>query len=165
MSPVQIVIVGCGAVAEMYYTPALKALASGGLLQVCALVDPSEERLGVIGGFFPSCERVTTISQVKRRVDLAIVASPAKVHSQQTMELLNRGIHVLCEKPMAANVRECEGMIQAARNSGRLLAVGLFRRFFPATQLMADIIARRSCGQRDVIYPSRRIQISMAGED
>src|SRR5262245_30246423 len=116
MTSVQVAIVGCGAVAEIYYTPALKELARNGLLQVCVLVDPSEERLRVIGGFFPSCERVTTISQVRRRVDLAIVASPAMFHSQQTIELLNRGIHVLCEKPMAVNAPECEAMIRAAKD-------------------------------------------------
>jgi predicted dehydrogenase len=147
MIPIQIAIVGCGAVTEIYYTPALTELARSGLLEMCTLVDPSEERLGVIGGFFPSADRVKTISQIRRQVDLAIVASPVKLHSQQAIELLKAGMHVLCEKPMGVNARECEAMIQAARSSGRLLAVGLFRRFFPATQAMADLIAREVVGR------------------
>jgi predicted dehydrogenase len=55
-------------------------------------------------------------------------------------------VHVLCEKPLATTPADARRVVEAARSGGRTLAVGHFRRFFPTTPLVADLVARRLCG-------------------
>jgi predicted dehydrogenase len=53
---------------------------------------------------------------------------------------LREGIDVLCEKPMATNAADARRMADAARSSGRLLAIGMVRRLFPSSRLVADAV-------------------------
>jgi predicted dehydrogenase len=145
--PLNVAIVGCGAITELFYVPALRAVASTGLLQVSALVDPQHDRLAVLGSMFQGAEQVTSLADLRGPIDMAIVASPPSIHAVQAGELLGRGIHVLCEKPMARTEAECEAMIRAARSAGRLLAVGLFRRFFPSTRQIHALVRHGTLGE------------------
>jgi predicted dehydrogenase len=78
--------------------------------------------------------------------DLAIVASPPQHHAEQSIDALRAGVAVLCEKPMASSLSEGEAMVAAAEDAGGLLAVGLVRRFLPATQAIRLILANRMLG-------------------
>jgi predicted dehydrogenase len=62
-------------------------------------------------------------------VDLAIVAVPNALHAPVSCCLLEAGIHVLCEKPLARTVDECQTMLDAAAAGGALLSAGHNRRF------------------------------------
>ncbi|MEY2878513.1 MAG: hypothetical protein RLZZ15_893 [Verrucomicrobiota bacterium] len=145
--PTTIGIVGCGAVAELYHAPALRALAATGRVTVAALVDPDARRRAALAKIFPGAaqfdghEAVPTAS-----ADLVLVASPARFHAEQTIALVARGFDVLCEKPLAARVAEAEGMVAAAHASGRMLAVGLVRRHFPALREIGGFIAAGTFG-------------------
>ncbi len=142
---VRVGLAGCGAISETYYAPALAELEKTGEFQVVALMDPSPARAGLFRGDFPQAEVAGDLAGlVKARPDLAIVASPPSFHAEQTIQLLGGGISVLCEKPMANTVAEAERMAAAAQ--GKVLAVGLFRRFFPALQAVKGIIADGSMG-------------------
>lgn len=61
--------------------------------------------------------------------DLASVCLPPFGHAAATVELLNGGKHVLLEKPMATCLQECDDMLAAARNSGKLLSIVAQNRF------------------------------------
>jgi predicted dehydrogenase len=136
----RVALVGCGAISELYYAPALRALAKSESLRVTALCDPNQTRLDVLANSFPEAVRLTKLSDlVSQGADIAIVASPPKFHAEQTIALLNGGVHVLCEKPMAATLTEASAMTTAARNAGRHLSVGLFRRFFPSSQFVREL--------------------------
>ncbi len=62
-------------------------------------------------------------------IDLVSVCIPPYVHAQVTIDFLNAGSHVVVEKPMAASLKECDDMIEAAQNSGKLLSVIAQNRF------------------------------------
>ncbi|WP_223869343.1 Gfo/Idh/MocA family protein [Paenibacillus sabuli] len=57
------------------------------------------------------------------QLDLIVNASPSELHYSISLELLQRGFHVLCEKPLARSVEEVDALIAAAERSGKLLAV------------------------------------------
>jgi predicted dehydrogenase len=146
-SPARVALVGCGAVSELYYAPALRELERIGLLQVTGLVDPDSARGARLKAHFPSAwlrDEVTGASG--RDVDLAIVASPPRLHATQTIQLLRSGASVLCEKPMATSVAEAEAMVEAAATAQRVLAVGLVRRFLPACQTIRTILSQGILG-------------------
>ncbi|CAG7618817.1 scyllo-inositol 2-dehydrogenase (NADP(+)) IolW [Paenibacillus solanacearum] len=76
----------------------------------------------------------------KEELDLVVNASPSHLHFSSTLELLNRGLNVLCEKPLAKTPEEVDRLIEASRNSGKMLAVFQQSRFMPAYVQMRKVI-------------------------
>lgn len=66
------------------------------------------------------------------KVDVVSIATPTETHCEIACAFLERGVHVLVEKPMALAVEECDRMIAAAEKSGARLMVGQLERFNPA---------------------------------
>ena len=125
---IRIGVIGGGAAAEGIHLPAL-ARSTG--VDIAAVVDPVKERtdhltrrFGVRAGFDDYRDAIPYI-------DAAILGIPHQFHAPVAADLLNAGVHVLVEKPMALTTAECDVMIQASERSGALLAVGLLRRFAP----------------------------------
>lgn len=136
-SPRRVILVGCGAVARQFYVPALRTLQNAGLLRVAAVVDPSVSARELVARAFPRAGQAAALEQTTAPAGtLAIIASPPGFHAAQTIAAVERGWHVLCEKPMASTVAECEEMVAAARRQDRLLAVGLYKRFFPSSRYL-----------------------------
>src|SRR5918997_213797 len=145
---VRVALVGCGAVSQRYYAPALQELARHRLLHVSALYDPEPRNVTRIEQSFPGAYRAGDLAGLPtQQIDLAIVASPPRYHADQTITLLRSGLSVLCEKPMATSVAEAEAMIEAAGSAPGILAIGLFRRFFPAAQTIHRIISLGVLGE------------------
>jgi predicted dehydrogenase len=143
----RIAIVACGALTELFYAPALSSLGRKHRLKVAALIDPDPARLAAIQAVFPGSIGGAALADIPAGIDLAIVASPPGCHAAQTVELLGRGMHVLCEKPMARSAAECDAMVEAARAAGRLLAIGHFKRFFPATRQIKELVETQAFGR------------------
>jgi len=144
----RIALVGCGAISESFYGPAILAISAEDHLTVSCLVDPDPQRLSVLGAIFPSALQLTSLERIQSgEADLAVVASPQRFHAEQSIRLLTQGLHVLCEKPLASNLSEAEEMVKIATQNERLLAVGLFRRFFPITQFTSDLISGEDLGK------------------
>lgn len=140
-----IAIVGCGAVTERYYAPALTAL--NGRVRIVGLHDTAPARVDAIGAHFPQASRAASFGALlDLRADLVILASPPAVHAEQAIAALQAGSHVLCEKPMALSVDEATAMTAAARQHDRLLAVNMVRRQFPASRIMEGLIRNESLG-------------------
>jgi predicted dehydrogenase len=70
------------------------------------------------------------------RVDVVTVAVPTTEHHEVARGLLESGIHVLVEKPIAATLEEAEDLVDAARRAGALLQVGHLERFNPTIQAL-----------------------------
>lgn len=150
---IQVALIGCGAVSTLYYRPALMELEKQNLLRVKALFDPNPERMAYINQYFPSAIQLKDLAGLsKHNIDLAIVASPPRYHAEQTIQFLESGISVLCEKPMATNVVQGEAMIEAAITTQQVLAIGLVRRFFPAIQTIRDVLSSGILGQVTRFY-------------
>jgi len=147
--PATVAIIGCGAVAELYYAPALQQLERAGMLRVVTLFDPDNENALKLGSVFPNASIVNTFAEATDRdqvIRLAIIASPACYHAEQVIALLQAGVSILCEKPMAAKVSDCMAMIEAAKKNEQVMAIGMLRRFFPATQFIRQMIQELSLG-------------------
>lgn len=146
-APLPIVLIGCGAVAQQFYLPTLRTLSAHGEVVVQSLVDPSEAARQVLAHAFPQAEQAETIADCRAGDgSLAIIATPPRFHCSQTLDAAKRGWHVLCEKPMASTSRECEQMIAATRSANRLLAVGLYKRFFPSSRYLKDLFSEGQLG-------------------
>ena len=136
-SQLRLAVVGCGAITTLHHLPAIAA-ADG--VQAAVLVDVDGERARKLAGRFGVPEVAVDIRGLAGRVDAAIVALPNHLHAPVSIDLLRRGIHVLVEKPMAINVRECDEMIAAAEAAGAVLAVGHEFRFFDSSLLVRNLL-------------------------
>jgi predicted dehydrogenase len=146
-SPRRIILVGCGAVARQFYVPALRALQNAGVVRVSAIVDPVVTARESVARFFPKAGQGAALEQTTAPAGtLAIIASPPGFHAVQTIAAFERGWHVLCEKPMASSVSECEAMVAAAQQHQRLLAVGMYKRFFPSSRYIRGLCRDWSLG-------------------
>jgi predicted dehydrogenase len=63
------------------------------------------------------------------QVDAVVVATPSELHCEIVVEAARAGKHILCEKPMAMNARQCDAMLEAVERAGVKLQIGFMRRF------------------------------------
>src|SRR4029450_5992570 len=99
-NPVRVALVGCGAVARLYYGPALSELSRAGRVRVDVLVDPDFASAESLQAQFPGARfQRDAAGLAGDRVDLAIVASPPGHHATQTIRLLRGGVSVRCGEP------------------------------------------------------------------
>jgi predicted dehydrogenase len=77
-------------------------------------------------------------------VDIVYVATPHHLHAELTIEALNNGKHVICEKPIAINAKQTKAMVEASKKNNRFLMEALWTRFNP---IMEQIFEHVSTGE------------------
>ncbi len=80
-------------------------------------------------------------------IDAVIIATPTRTHAALALEALGAGKHVLCEKPLAGSVEECDALIAAASRAHRTLFVGHTFLFNPAVIQMRELVEQGSIGR------------------
>ena len=87
------------------------------------------------------CRSFASLEELIGQVDAASVAVPTEHHAAVVTQLLNAGVDVLAEKPMARTLADADQMIRAAASGGRILQVGHLERYNPAVEA-AGALAR-----------------------
>lgn len=143
--PLRVAVIGCGAIAEQMHLPVL----TGHLdIEVSALVDRNIERAERLAEGYGVPSWFGNATEVTAEVcDAAIVATPPSHHAPCALELIERGIHVLVEKPMATRLADAEAMVDAAERADVVLAIGFFRRLYPSTRLMRQLLEAEEYGR------------------
>ncbi len=72
-------------------------------------------------------------------IDIIYVVLPNSMHAEYTIRAANAGKHVICEKPMALTVEDCDRMIAACKKAGRMLSIGYRLHFEPYNLEMARL--------------------------
>ena len=90
-------------------------------------------------------------------IDAVIINLPHFLHCESSVFFLENGYHVLCEKPMANTVEECDRMIAAAEKSGKKLAIGHIQRFFNTTQYVKKVYDEGTLGKLCMVSEIRTI--------
>lgn len=83
-----------------------------------------------------------SLEEVCERAEAASVAVPTVAHAEVGCQLLESGLDVLVEKPMALNMAEADALLAAARRRNRILQVGHVERFNPAVAAVEPILNR-----------------------
>ena len=73
-------------------------------------------------------------------LDAVSITLPTYMHREHAVTALNAGVHVLCEKPMAMTVADCQAIVEAAEKSGKVLQIGHCIRFWPEYAKTKEII-------------------------
>jgi len=96
----------------------------------------------------------------REQPDAVVIATPNYLHARMTIDSLNRGAHVFCEKPMAMNAQEAEKMVKARNKSGKILMLGMCQRFRDDSKAIRDLVLRGELGN---IYFTKITLLRRAG--
>lgn len=111
-------------------------------VELAGILDTNAERARQIAAEFgtqviPNLEALT-----RDRFDAVSVAVPTKEHARVGCRLLDAGLDVLVEKPMAASLREADQLIASAERAGHILQIGHVERFNPAVGAAQKVVSR-----------------------
>lgn len=105
-----------------------------------AVFDPDAATADGVAGLYGAAPFTTAEDFVAAGLDAAVVATPNRYHADLSVALLEKGVHVLVEKPIAATVADAQRMIDAAKANDRVLMVGQVERFNPAVEAVKRAI-------------------------
>lgn len=141
----KIALIGCGAIAEKYYLPALAK--HHHLLENLILVDHDKTRLEKFATQFRIRNYAVDYRGVLENVDGVIIALPIELHHPISMEFLSRGVHVLCEKPLAESTDKAREMVEKAQQTGAILAVNYLQRLIPSFIKVKNLLVEKKFGE------------------
>jgi predicted dehydrogenase len=132
-------LVGCGAIAENYYLPALANNPS--VAKNLILVDRDQRRTDKLAAVLNIKNSTGDFHEILYEVDGVILALPIELHYSVSMEFLAKGIPVLCEKPLAESGDKAREMVDTARKAGAALCVNYFQRLIPSFAKVKQLIS------------------------
>jgi predicted dehydrogenase len=142
--PPVIALIGCGAITEALHLPALARHPETMAKVIC--VDPNLDRAKAMATKFGAARAVARYQDVVADVDGAIVAVPPKLHFPIAMDLLGASVHVLCEKPLTESGEQARILVAKAQQTGAALCVNNYRRLYPSSIKVRDLIASGELG-------------------
>ncbi len=150
---IKVGIIGLGAIGQRL----IKGFQGHAETEIAAVCDTMEERanevaaeLGGIPAFTNHKEMLETAE-----LDLVYVAVPPKFHHAVASDVIQKGIHILCEKPLANTVEEAESLLKQAQDAGIVHAMNFPLNYSAGSRSFAKLIKENYVGKL------RRIQLKM----
>ena len=139
MGPIRVAIIGQGRSGRNIHGNFLARVPEQ--YKIVAVTDPIEKRRKR-GEEEYGCESYGDYKEVLKRddIDLIINASPSHLHVPITLDALNAGFNVLCEKPLARKVEEVDMLIEASEKAGKVLAIFQQSRYAPYFRQVRKVI-------------------------
>ena len=138
-------IIGCGKIAQVRHIPELAVHPQA---EIAGYFNPTRSRAEHMsrtygGRVYDSIEDMLADPSV----DAVVVSLANSVHAEVSIKAMLAGKDVLCEKPMATTLEDCEAMMEAARKSGKLLLIAQNQRLTPAHRQARRMIAEGTIGR------------------
>jgi predicted dehydrogenase len=143
-------IAGLGFMGRMHYK-CWKQVQDAEIVAICDanpnIVKDTERAVGNVGDAeepidFGSLDLYADFEKMLKeaKLDALSLTLPTYLHADCSVKALQAGVHVLCEKPMALNVQDCERMIAEAEGSKKVLQIGHCVRFWPEYAKAKEIV-------------------------
>ncbi len=154
-------IIGCGRVANKYHMPSLKKLENVELVAFCDLIPERAEKARADYG----TQEAAVYTDYKmlladKSIDIVHVCTPNRSHSFISIDALESGKHVMCEKPMAKTYDEAKAMLDAARRTGKKLTIGYQSRHSDPAQYIKHACENGTLGE---IYYAKALAVRRRG--
>jgi predicted dehydrogenase len=117
----------------------LRILSKSPNAQLAGVVDSNADRAAAAGAEY-ACPVYATPAKLAGKIDAAVVAVPTSHHAEVGCTLLENGIDVLVEKPIAHDLASARRLVETAARHGRILQVGHLERFNPAVAALKKIV-------------------------
>lgn len=137
-------IIGCGKIAQVRHIPEYVA---SGRVELAAFYDLNSERARQLADRY-SGKACSSIEEVfEQDLDAVSVCTANHTHAQIAIKALEKGLDVLCEKPMATSLEDCIAMTEAAKKSGHILMIGQNQRLTKTHVKAHELIASGAIGR------------------
>jgi len=149
-------VIGCGKVVEELHLPAWQTVKEAQLVAIC---DSSPSRLGAIAQYCPSVARYKCpeeLIDVARNLDFVVLATPGITHVDIAEQIIKRGLHLLCEKPLALRLADAEHLYNLAEKFNVVLTPIHNYRYKTNTQRALDTAKRHKLGDIVAVNVSYR---------
>jgi len=125
--------------------------------KVLACADPDEDRLRAVKNTFLNITITVDYKDILNNpeIDAVCIVAPTGLHYQITKEALNAGKHVLCEKPLAQTLEECQELYQIAKFKNKVLMVGHIFLFNAGIRWLKEYIDSGELGTIHYAYSTR----------
>ncbi len=133
MNKIRVAVVGAGQFGRNH----VRVVRESGRAELAAVVDSDPERRAEFAG---SCPALADYRDLGGLADAAILAVPTVAHAEIGRHLMEAGIDVLVEKPIAADLESADRLIETARAQGRILQVGHLERYNPAVLALEQAV-------------------------
>ncbi|MDX1665055.1 MAG: Gfo/Idh/MocA family oxidoreductase [Candidatus Promineifilaceae bacterium] len=125
----------------------LQAIQRSGAATVAAIADPSAEARQRAAEFTPDARHLPSLDALlDHDVDGIVISTPSALHAEQSIQALQAGRAVFCQKPLARTAAETKQVLDAARMADRLLAVDLSYRHIKGIAQMRELIRQGDVG-------------------
>ena len=142
---IKIGILGCGKIAQVRHIPEYAANPD---CELVGFYNPTKSRAEDMAAKYGGVAYDTAEELLADpEIDAVSVCAANYAHAELTIKALKAGKHVLCEKPMAISLADCEEMVQVAKAEGKLLMIGQNQRLTKAHQLARKLIAEGAIGK------------------
>ncbi len=147
---VRVGLVGLGFMGQQHFQ-IYKQMDNVEPVAVCDVIpERISEKAESIGGNIGEAEELDLSDQARylcfdemlanESLDLVDICTPTHLHAEMTVSALEAGNHVVCEKPMARTVTQCETMIDAAESAGKMLFIAQCIRFWPEYEVLQSLV-------------------------
>lgn len=138
-------VIGCGSIAKQRHG---YEYFHNGDVELKGFFDRRPERVEALvklygGKVYPTIDDMLADPEI----DAVSVCLANAAHAETSIKALRAGKHVLCEKPMAISLEECEAMVTAAKESGKRLMIGHNQRLAPAHKKAKELISSGQLGR------------------
>lgn len=141
---IRIGLYGYGKVAN-YHAQAVKDSLRAELVSVCGR--NRERRNAFAEKWGITCRETPAEMAHNDKIDAVIISTPHPQHHKAALESFAAGLNVLVEKPMALTAAQCDDMIAASKQAGKVLSVVCQRRFYPACLRIKNAIEEGKIGR------------------
>lgn len=145
MNTLRVVLVGLGTRGRHW----ARVIAENPHCTLIAGVDPSPEAVTILRDKLPQLEFevLDFAAALALQPDLVVLSTPPAVHLEQITACAQRGIPVLCEKPLALDAETARACVEVAEKAGILLGIGMNFRYLETTRASREIIQGGTLGQ------------------
>ena len=136
-------VIGLGKFARVARLPILAGLDN---VEMTACMARTPEIVRQTAGQYGFTQQYTDVNELiaKSGIEAAVVATPKPTHYDIVIPLLEKGIHVFCEKPMAMSLARAKEMVRCAEENQRVLMIGFNRRYAPVYEWAKNEFADRA---------------------
>lgn len=138
-------IIGCGKIAQTRHLPEYAANPN---VNIAGLYDMNFARAQELADTY-LCHVYQSVEEILSdpSIDAVSICAINNAHAELSIKALESGKHVLCEKPMATTLQDCENMVKAAEKAGKFLMIGQNQRLAPAHMKAKELISQGVIGK------------------
>lgn len=126
----------------------MEAMVASGTIEAAAISDPSPDMVAQAAALAPDAAVVHSLgAMLALGLDGVVIATPSALHAAQSIEALEAGAAVFCQKPLGRDMAETAAVVDAARRADRLLGVDLSYRFTAGMTRIAELVRGGDLGR------------------